>query len=170
MKTIPILIVLVAALGPPALAGAQSLADVARVEATRRKAVAAPGRVYTNASLPAVPPPPPAVEAPAIAPVEPETDLPAPPTDVAGFDDRDEPYWRKKSNGIRRQLSQHRDDVSALLVSATAPVGGPAGQAERALTLTALAAAQADLSALEAEWLELEKEAQIAKVPAAWLR
>lgn len=171
MKTVPILILLAAVLAPPSLASAQSLADVAQREASRRQAIAAPGRVYTNASLPAVPPPP-AVAEPVIAPPpETGTDAPAPPPDVAGFDDRDEPYWRTRAQGIRRQLLQHRRDVADLLARALTPAGGAAAApSERAVVLAALADAQADLGALEAELTELEKEAATAKVPAAWVR
>src|SRR5262245_49777385 len=41
----------VCALMVPSLAGAQSLADVAKQEEARRKAVKEPGKVYTNTDL-----------------------------------------------------------------------------------------------------------------------
>lgn len=173
MKAAPILILVAVALASPPLAAAQSLADVARHEAIRRAAVQAPGRVFTNDCLPAVPAPAARVaEALAVqASAEPEALATTAAPDTAGFDDRDESYWRVRSEGIQRQLARRRGDVAALFPPASAPADSSAtGRAERALTLAALSAAQADLDALEAEWEELEKEARIAQIPPAWLR
>lgn len=51
MKTCSVLFVLLATLGLPSTLHAQSLADVARQEAARRKTVTQPSKVYTNADV-----------------------------------------------------------------------------------------------------------------------
>jgi hypothetical protein len=54
-------------LGVGVSAGAQSLADVARKEEARRKAISKPAKVYTNNDLKPVPPPPPSASSSAEA-------------------------------------------------------------------------------------------------------
>ncbi|MBE3072910.1 MAG: hypothetical protein IMZ67_08045, partial [Acidobacteria bacterium] len=100
-------VVLVWTLASLVLAGhvarGQSLADIARKEEARRKAVTTPARVLTNKDVRPVTPPAPASpeqaapgaqQAPAIAP-------PSPPAEI-----RDEAYWRTLVTEARAKLER----------------------------------------------------------------
>src|SRR3970040_2279860 len=85
---------------------AQSLADVARKEEERRKAIRQPAKIYTNKDLSSVPPPsapPPSSQAAAA----PET--PAPGAEPAGTEEKgagkvespkDQAYWSGRTRGL----------------------------------------------------------------------
>ena len=112
----------------------QSLADVARKEADRRKTVKDSGKVYTNKDLPNVPPPSPtATGTPPVA--TPNLDKPdksgkdsaaeARPggPDAAGKEDgdkqrsakpKDQEYWGKRMKELRDQLERDQTYVDAL--------------------------------------------------------
>src|SRR5215831_7738027 len=111
----------------------QSLADVARKEADRRKTVKDGGKVYTNKDLPNVPPPSPtASSTPPVA--TPEVDkqdkagkdnlaVRGPGQDAAGKEDaekqhsakpKDREDWGKRMKELREQLDRDQTYVDAL--------------------------------------------------------
>lgn len=119
-------------------AAAQSLADVARREAERRKTVASPGKVYTNESLrtepaavtppaarPAVPaavPPSPASAQPQGTPAagagQPQEQPPGPteaePAPQPTEETKTEAYWRGRVTATRDALSRSQTFAEAL--------------------------------------------------------
>jgi hypothetical protein len=103
---------------------AQSLADVARAEEARRKALKAPVKVYTNEDLgkggeAPVPPPPPAADplakpgetAPGTA-TKPSAAKPAEPSDASAG--KDEKYWRSRITDARTLLQRSQAFYDAL--------------------------------------------------------
>jgi hypothetical protein len=179
---------LVLALAPQA-AGAQSLADVARLEAQRRKQVKS-GRVITNADLgpadsaPAQAPP---TASPAAAPAEatavppeakggdgtagePDAVAPAP---AKPREKRDEQYWRNRARDLRERLAKVEADVAGAesRVSDIDAQPGPAGAAaERQVMAAALARLQAEAQARREELDRFEAFARASNVPAEWTR
>ena len=116
---------------------AQSLGDVAKQEAERRKTVKTTGKVYTNDSVhpdstsaapapappaPAAEPKPPAADAktPAADPKTPAADAPAgttpPPAGAAAKadDPKTEAYWKKRVSAVRDSLSRAQTFAEAL--------------------------------------------------------
>src|SRR5262245_31460320 len=67
-----------------------SLAELARQEQERRKAIKAPAKVYTDRDVKAAPAPPPA-DASALPPPVPNT---PPPAEKPKDPTKEEPYWR----------------------------------------------------------------------------
>jgi hypothetical protein len=100
----------------PATAGAQSLADVARKEDSRRKQQGKPTKVYTNDSLsPATPAPgAPAVPAPA-TPAAPAAAEPAKPaTDARPEPEKGEKYWKDRLGAARADVERSKTFAAAL--------------------------------------------------------
>jgi hypothetical protein len=169
---------------------AQTLGDIARKEEERRKTVSAPGRVYTNDTLPAVPlPATPAAEpapagepgsggaedtgTPETAPVEGAAEEPA------GVE-RGEAYWRDR-------ITKHRDALrrSAMFAEAlqtrinalTADFTARDDPAQREVIALDRQRALAELDRVREETAEetkaladTEEEARRAGVPPGWLR
>ena len=175
-----------------AAADAQSLADVARQEAERRKALTAPGKVYTNESLrsepaPAVPP------APAPAPAPPET--PAAPGDPAAPGTQPsapgtpepaappaqtEADWRKRAATIRDSVARLQTFSEALqsrinaltadFVNRDDPAQREVVAADRQKALTELDRVKQEIAQQQKALVALQDEARRAGVPAGWLR
>src|SRR5688572_23591100 len=98
-------------------AGAQSLADVARKEEERRKAVSQPGKTYTNKDLRPTPPP----ASPPAAAAEPKADEKAAPAkDAAAAPDgakapvKDKAYWSARLKAAQEQLDRDQTYADAL--------------------------------------------------------
>lgn len=133
---VALLVLLTIATGAATTAFAQGLADVARQEEARRRAVKSPARVFTNdslrgesappsASAPAVAPAPaaPAADAPASTPDTPSTPtVPAagagrdsqPPAAEAGGERTTEKYWRTRVSTARDGLDRSQTFLEAL--------------------------------------------------------
>lgn len=161
-------------------AGAQSLADVARQEATRRDAVTQAAKTYTNADLDADP-----LATPVSAPVagEPEpggymsisagryvtadelialSNANIPTAEKA----LQEPNWRSQADTLRSQLLKIRREAEAMASTSADEARSPSDRAaaDRMLTLR-----RTVVEDLERRWAKLERQAEIQRIPRAWL-
>jgi hypothetical protein len=179
--------VAVLVLAGAATASAQSLADVARQEEARRKAVSGAGKVYTNEALQPEPPPspgsiPPATPAPA-PPAASATPSPADgskPTAPAGATPKTEAEWKKRIADERDALSraqifaealQSRINVlSADFVNVDDPARRDVVAAERQKALAELDRVKTEITAHQKEITNIQTEARKAGVPAGWVR
>lgn len=173
----------------PTPGSAQSLAEVARQEEARRKAIKKPAKVYTNSSLAPVHgdviPTPPAPR-PDTTPPEAEAAAPAQPAEAAAPeapapDERTtREYWRKRladaseqrdRNAIMLEALQSR--INGLLADFTAR-DDPAQRAvigeNRQKALDELARLQKEHAALEKAIEEIHEEARRLGIPPGWLR
>ena len=185
------LLVLVAA-----AADAQSLADVARQEAARRKALSTPGKVYTNDSLrnepaPAVPPSPAAATPPADAAPAAPTDPAAPGASQPGAPGAAEPGatppaaqteadWRKRAATIRDSVARLQTFSEALqsrinaltadFVNRDDPAQREVVAADRQKALSELDRVKQEIAQQQKALVALQDEARRAGVPAGWVR
>ena len=169
-------------------ASAQSLADIARLEAERRNQQIE-GKSYTNEDLDAVPPPetqtaiPPAATHAPVAP-PPVTK----PSGVVIQEDptkgtldistpgapstRDEKYWRKRSRDMRENLARVRANIASnerrLAVLDDSPQT-PAVTRERQAVVTALKELRSEETMRNQDMAQLKTFAAGQKVPPAWL-
>jgi hypothetical protein len=175
---------------------AQSLGDVARREAERRKdAGKAPGRTYTNGDLTAVErsaapvqpaqpdPAPPALE-PADAPAaansgptvmeeDPVTHTVNIRTTAPAREKRDEPYWRARAKDVRERLAKASADLDAAQSSLSALDSGPKTPAtarERAIVAAAVQRLQSDVRYRQLDVTKMQMHAEMKKVPADWIQ
>ncbi len=177
-----------------AAADGQSLAEVARQEAERRKAIAVPGKAYTNDSLrsepqPSVPPSvapaapaenpatPPAAGAPATTPdtavpgAAPGTPAPAPLTEAD---------WRKRATAARDSLARLQTFSEALqsrvnaltadFVNRDDPAQREIVAADRAKALAELDRVKQEIAQQQKAMVALQDDARRAGVPAGWVR
>ena len=180
--------VAVLVLAGAATASAQSLADVARQEEARRKAVSGAGKVYTNDALqPAPPPSPGSVPAATPAPTTPDASA-TPPADgskpaapgAPGATPRTEADWKKRIADERDALSraqifaealQSRINVlSADFVNVDDPARRDVVAAERQKALAELDRVKTEITAHQKEITNIQTEARKAGVPAGWVR
>ena len=170
---------------------AQSLADVARAEEARRKAVKGQAKVYTNDTLrgpdggepPAAPPaPPPAAttSAPAAAAkaATPADGKPAAPR--APEAPKDEKFWRDRLASAREALARSQTFADALqtqingLYTEFVNMSDPAQRAvieqKRLGAIAELDRVKADIAKQTKALADIEDEARRANVPAGWLR
>jgi hypothetical protein len=183
---------LLAKAGTP-LAG-QSLGDVARQEAERRKTVASESKVYTNNDLPDVPPatspipvadssgPPSAGQEAAgkEAPAKDTADAPAGTTSEAASPARDEAYWAARMKNLRETLARDETYLAALqsrVNALTTDFVNRDDPAQRAVIATDRQRALDELDRLKVQLeadrqaiLDLQQEARRASVPPGWLR
>jgi hypothetical protein len=168
----------------------QSLADVARAEEARRKAVKGQARVYTNENLRGAdggePPTPAPAPAPTAIPASGAAAAPAPtpgakPAAPAAADSaKDEKYWRDRLAVARDALRRSQTFADALqsqingLYTEFVNMSDPA---QRALIEKKRLAAIAEQDRVKADIVkqtkavaDIEDEARRAKVPAGWLR
>ena len=175
-------------------ADAQALGDVARQEAERRKAIAAPGKVYTNDSLrnepaPSVPPAatapggPPA-DAPAAAPADPAAPGGAAPggpgAPAAAPVQQTEADWRKRAAAARDSVARLQTFSEALqsrinaltadFVNRDDPKQREIVAAERQKALAELDRVKQEIAQQQKALLALQDEARRAGVPAGWVR
>jgi len=179
---------------------AQSLADLARQEEERRKAIQTPGKVYTNDSLRPEPP----SSAPAAAPV-PLGQPPQPPAapgtpavpgqvPAAGSSPEGQPpaaqapapapqteaEWRKRIAAARDALSRAQVFAEALqsrinalstdFVNTDDPVQRDMVAAERQKALAELDRVKQDIQQQQKTITGIQDEARRAGVPAGWVR
>jgi hypothetical protein len=168
----------------PVAAGGQNLADIARKEDARRKAIKKPARVYTNADLgpempkspqPDVPVSPPAgVQSPA---------LPAPaPAPAAGEKEplKDQAYWSGRISAARAALERSRLFAEALqsrinalttdFVNRDDPAQRAQIEIERQRSLAELERVKREIAEQTKAIADIEEEARRAGVPPGWLR
>lgn len=172
-------------------AAGQSLGEVARREAERRKAAVGPVKVYTNDSLRPVPAPD--TVPPSTAPVlEPG----AAPGDRSRAGDQaaatgqapsgekdpkaDPEYWRKRMADLRSQRDRNafmmeavQSRINALWADFTArddPAQRAVLESDRQRALAELERMKKDQEAFDKQVTDLYEEARRANVPAGWLR
>ena len=179
--------VAVLVLAGAATASAQSLADVARQEEARRKAVSGAGKVYTNDALQPEPPPSPgSVPASTPAPATPDASAAAPAdgskpaAPAAGATPKTEAEWKKRIADERDALSraqifsealQSRINVlSADFVNVDDPARRDVVAAERQRALAELDRVKGEITAHQKEITNIQTEARKAGVPAGWVR
>lgn len=177
-----------AAIGLAALAAhAQSLGDLARREAERRKAVKVPAKVYTNENiLPALPVTPPPDEAaapgaaaastPAVQAERPPTPAERPPDDPR----KTESYWRERITAARQQRDRNivymealQSRINGLWADFTArddPAQRAVIAAERQRALDELERLKQEQANLEKQILDIEDDARRSGVPPGWIR
>jgi hypothetical protein len=156
---------------------AQSLADIARKEEERRKAIKAPAPVLTNKDLGTVPPPPPS-SAPASPAAGAAKDADKDKADGGAV--KDQKYWSGKMKDLQTQLDRDQEYVAAMQVRVNSlttdftnrddPAQRAAIDQDRKRTIAELdrltLAVQKDKAALAA----LQEDARKAGVPPGWLR
>lgn len=170
------------------------LGEIARKEQERRKAVAAPGKVYTNETLrvPPLPPLDPDAPARAGAPADPATAgdsgserAPAGPDAPAAGEDgetaaRGEGYWRARVQEQRDALRRAemfaealQTRINALTADFTArddPAQRDLIALDRQRTLAELDRLREEIAAQARAIAETEEDARRAGVPPGWLR
>ena len=175
-----------ALLGAAAPLDAQSLADVARAEEARRRAVTGQVKVYTNETLrgadggeaPAAPPPPATPEPSATGkpPAAPATKPGAPAADAT----KDEKFWRDRLAAARDALKRSQTFADALqsqinaLYTEFVNMSDPAQRAvieqKRLAAIAEHDRVKADIAKQTKALADIEDEARRANVPAGWLR
>jgi hypothetical protein len=165
---------------------AQSLGDVARQEAGRRKTVKEPAKVFTNDNLKVLPPPAPGAPAgdagtqpapPAGAPAAEAAQEKEPP---APDPTKDPEYWRKRMNEARQARDRNaflmeavQSRINALTTDFYArddPYQRAQIGVERQKTLDELERMKQDQVELEQKIADIEEEARRANIPPGWLR
>jgi hypothetical protein len=168
---------------------AQSLADVARQEEARRKAISRPAKVYTNKDLQSVPSPPPQTATPAATPA----------ADAAGKDRtkddskepqgkdtkdggvvKDQAFWSKRMNDLTTQLDRDQTFIEALqarisALTADSPArDDPAQRAgidrDRQKAIDELERLRQAIERDKKALADFQEEARRASVPPGWLR
>jgi hypothetical protein len=181
-----------------AAADGQSLAEVARQEAERRKTIATPGKVYTNDSLRSEPQPggpPAAAPAPAPAPAEtpaapapgdpvtPEGGAPGATTPAAPGSPatpQTEADWRKRVATARDTLARLQTFSEALQTRVNAltadfvnrddPAQRQVVAADREKSLAELERVKQEIAQQQKAIVAIQDEARRAGVPAGWVR
>jgi len=186
MKKVLLVVVLSLVAAPWIVAG-QSLADLAKKEEARRKAVKTPAKVYTNDTLkgditkspaPATPSTPSTAPAP-----EPSTQVPS--VNLPGGKEpsslqKDEAQWRERMAGARSALERSRIFAEALqsrLNSLATDIVNRADPAQRSQLELERQRATGELDRVKREIVtqtkaisDIEDEARKAGVPPGWLR
>lgn len=167
------LVLLVAA---PLAASAQSLADVARLEAERRKAVAAPGKVYTNDNLR----PDTFTPVPPAAPVDPAAPADAAEAPAAQEPLRDQAYWSGRIAAARADLQRSQMFAQALqsringlnadFVNRDDPIQRAQIADDRDKALAELERVTTEIQNQTKAIADIQDEARRAGVPPGWLR
>ena len=169
-------------------AAAQSLADVARQEESRRKGVKAPAKVITNKDLGALlagapPPAPPATPVSAAAAPQPPSDKPAAePAKPADSKEpaKDQGYWSGRIQNLRVQLDRdqtYRDALQSRINALSSdfsarddPAQRAAIERDRQKALTEHSRLGETIATGQKAIADLEEEARRAGVPPGWLR
>jgi hypothetical protein len=184
-RAIVIAVLGVAACGVAVPSSAQSLGAAAQKEASRRKAVKGPVKVFTNdslrpASTEAVPTPPgdPSQAAPEGAATPPQA---APAQEPPAPDPLKDPeYWRKRMADARLQRDRNaflmesvQSRINALTTDFSArddPYQRAKIAEERQHSIAELERMKQEQSAIEKQIADIEEEARRANVPAGWIR
>ena len=191
MRTKALLIVVTAVLlslgGMAVHLTAQSLADVARQEQDRRKAIKKPSKVLTNKDLGGVPgtapPVTPAAAAPDASGTTPAADGQKPVADAekkAGEPAKDQAYWSGRAKELQTQISRNetfavalQSRINALANEYTNQGDGVRQQAiavERQKTIDELNRVTKQIADDKKASADLQEDARRAGVPAGWLR
>jgi hypothetical protein len=175
-------------LGGALPAGAQSLAEVAKKEADRRKAAgaspkAAPKKVYTNDDLKAAPPPSPgSIPTPAAPNAKDASKDTAAQKDAAKKpeEEKGEEYWRGRMEQAREALRRNemfRDALQTRINSLTNDFSARDDPYQRAQladdrqkAVAEMARVTQEIEALKKQIADIEEEARQAGVPPGWLR
>jgi hypothetical protein len=185
-RRIVIISVLLSLGGMVAPLGAQSLADVARKEQDRRKAIPKPSKVLTNKDLTSVPPPTASTSTPAGGGTTPAAGssgvAPAQGQDSGTTPDpsKDQAYWSGRAKELQTQLDRDQTFVIALqsrvnaLTTQYVNQGDPIQQAtlgaERQKTLDELNRLTKQVDDDKKAIASLQEDARRAGVPSGWLR
>ena len=174
----------------PAASG-QTLGEVAKKEADRRKAQPQTGKVYTNKDLPASAQKPatanPSTETPAQTPTDPvaaATEQKAEdgkaPGDKPQGDQKDQAYWKNRMATAREELRRSEMFAEALQTrvntlnkdfsSRDNPAQRSAIGADRTEALNELTRVKQDVERGKKQIADIEEEARRAGVPPGWVR
>lgn len=177
----------------PAEVNTKSLADIAREEEARRKAVRKPAKVYTNGSLPTgsivdIAPPPVAPSTPASTanaiPEKPDADGTASAPESAAADKpgeaKDQAYWAGRMKAAKDQLDRMQLLADALqtrinslwtdFVNRDDPAQKMKLELDRNNAIAELERMKKEIAAQTKAIADLEDEARRAGVPPGWLR
>jgi hypothetical protein len=178
-------------LGLASVVWAQSLADVAKKEEERRKAIATPAKVYTNKDLGPVPeramPPPPATAPADTAKDADKTkdtkDAAKDAKEAGGGKDapvKDQKYWSDRLKSLQAQLEHDSSFADALQVKISAqttdfinrddPFQKAAIERDRNKSLADLDALKKAIENDKKALADFQEEARRAGVPPGWLR
>ena len=158
------------------LASAQSLAEVAKREAERRKSIAVRGRVYTNSDLKAEPSSPPGGpdSVPQVSDTEATREPPAP------TEEKGQAYWKALIGSARAALERSRVLAAALqsrLNALAADIAARDDPAQRSKLEADRRRVQAELDHVNVEIADqtraiatIEEDARKAGVAPGWLR
>jgi hypothetical protein len=174
--------VIVAAAAGAAAQSPPSLADVARREEARRKAVTKTSKVYTNEDLRAditATPPPSANATPAAPSTQvPEVNLPGGKTE--GEPEKDQAYWSGRISAARAALERSKMFQDALqsrinalktdFVNRDDPAQRAQLELERQRALAELERVKKEIADQTKAITDIEEEARKAGVPPGWLR
>jgi len=176
--------------GGPAASG-QTLGEVAKKEADRRKAQPQTGKVYTNKDLPASAQKPatanPSTETPAQAPADPvaaatgqKAEDAKAPGDKPQGDQKDQAYWKNRMATAREELRRSEMFAEALQTrvntlnkdfnSRDNPAQRSAIGADRTEALNELTRVKQDVERGKKQIADIEEEARKAGVPPGWVR
>jgi hypothetical protein len=183
-------LLLVAAVATP-----QSLGEVAKQEAERRKGIKASGKVYTNENVRPDPtsaapvssaPPAPAAAVDAKTPAADDkapaagADAGAKPGTTPADDPKTEAYWKKRVTGVRDSLSRAQTFAEALqtrinalsadFVNRDDPAQRNMIAADRQKATDELARVKTEIAGFEKALTAIQDEARRANVPAGWVR
>jgi hypothetical protein len=159
---------------------AQTLAEVAKKEEERRKAVPTPAKVYTNKDLTAQPAGPPSPTPPATAPAA----KPADDAEKEAKDDKpaakDQAFWAGRMKALHDQVERdqtYADAMQTRINSLTADFANRDDPAQRGVIARDRQKSVAELARLKKHIkdakkgvVDLEEEARRAGVPPGWLR
>lgn len=166
---------------------AQSLADVARKEQERRKAIPQPAKVYTNKDLSAAPPP--AASPPATTSVPDDAKTPKP-ADAQTKDKgksaaaeepaKDQAYWAGRHKALQDQLDRDRTYADALqsrinaltadFVNRDDPGQRSVVERDRQKNVAELERLKRAIQDDQKALADFSEEARRAGVPSGWLR
>jgi hypothetical protein len=163
---------------------AQSLADVAKKEEERRKALPPPTKIYTNKDLvesandPAPPAPGDAAKDAAKAKDADAKDADA--KDADKGEKKDQAYWAGRLKGLQQQLDRDKEFADALQTKVNAlttdfvnrddPAQRAVIAAERQKSLDEIARLTKAVAADQKAIADFQEEARRASVPPGWLR
>ena len=170
-----------------AAVSAQSLGEVAKKEAERRKAQSQANKVYTNKDLPA------SAQKPPLPPATPPPDAPQPVDPVAAATaskpeappapqgtEKDEAWWRNRITQAREELRRNQmfaealqSRINALTREYTNPLSAPRRRVvgeQRVEAVNELGRVTQEIERAKGLIAEIEEEARQAGVPPGWLR